>query len=217
MSHSPDELKDYLLGELSEQRCAAIEASLESSPDCRAELERLRISLQALQSLPEEAIPQRIAFVSDPVLEPSAAQKFWQQIWTGTPRLMATAAILGLVILVGIWASSPTLTRHADGWTLAVGHSPATTSLNWTNSQLREVLQEEFVRREERWLNTLQQSLPTGVDEEWVQAQLAVLYSELSKVQEDSVAGYEFVNAKHEMLKRQLFQVDLAMAFEGLQ
>ena len=76
MSYSPDELKDYLLGELSEQRCAAIEASLESSPDCRAELERLRISLQALQSLPEEAIPQRIAFVSDPVLEPSAAQKF---------------------------------------------------------------------------------------------------------------------------------------------
>lgn len=56
------------------------------------ETERLETTLAALRSVPDEEIPQRIAFVSDKVFEP----KWWQRfpVWG-----LASAAMLSFAVL----------------------------------------------------------------------------------------------------------------------
>jgi len=71
MSCPPIDLKDYLLNELADPERRKLEVHIKTCPACREELDRLRLTEAALFSLREEEIPQRIAFVSDPVFEPS--------------------------------------------------------------------------------------------------------------------------------------------------
>jgi hypothetical protein len=60
-------------------------------------VERLRLTRTALDSLPEEEIPRRIAFVSDKVFEPRG----WAWLWNSAPRLaFASATLLALAIVV---------------------------------------------------------------------------------------------------------------------
>src|SRR5258708_37318755 len=55
----------------------------------------------ALFSLRDEEIPQRIAFVSDKVFEPSPWRRWWSAFWGSTARLsFASAAMLSAAILV---------------------------------------------------------------------------------------------------------------------
>ncbi len=108
MSCSPFELKDYFLKELPRPQAAQVEAHVRDCPACREELDRLRLTEAALFALRDEEIPQRIAFVSDPVLEPSVARRWWAAFWGSAPRLgFASAAILSAAILFS------TLTRPA--------------------------------------------------------------------------------------------------------
>ena len=71
MSCSPFDLRDYLLGELAAPERSQVENHVGSCHDCREELARLQFTQAALRALPEEEIPQRIAFVSDKVFAPS--------------------------------------------------------------------------------------------------------------------------------------------------
>ena len=50
---------------------------------CAGEVERLQMTLGLLKQMPEQEPPRRIAFVSDPVFEPS----WWQRFWQSGPRL----------------------------------------------------------------------------------------------------------------------------------
>src|ERR1035438_9198470 len=77
MSCSPYDLKDYFLKELADGQQRQVEAHVQSCSGCRQELERLRLTGAALCSLPDEEIPQRIGFVSDPVFERSRWAAFW--------------------------------------------------------------------------------------------------------------------------------------------
>jgi hypothetical protein len=73
--------------------------------DCRVELEQLRLTQAALFSLRDEEIPQRIAFVSDPVFEPSAARRWWTAFWGSPGRLgFASAAIVSAALLVSTFS-----------------------------------------------------------------------------------------------------------------
>ncbi len=97
MPESNPDLHAYALGEGSATERAATAAALAESAELREELERLEITLAALQALPQEEIPRRIAFVSDPVFQPS----LWQRFWNSGPRLaFAGAGLLSCAILL---------------------------------------------------------------------------------------------------------------------
>ena len=101
MSCSPFELKDYFLRELSDPHRREVEAHLKSCRPCRDELERLSLTQTALFSLRDEEIPQRIAFVSDKIFEPSPLRRWWSAFWGSSARLaFASAAMLSAALLL---------------------------------------------------------------------------------------------------------------------
>jgi anti-sigma factor RsiW len=101
MSCSPFDLRDYFLKELPDPEGRQVEAHVKACQPCREELERLRLTENALFSLRDEEIPQRIAFVSDKIFEPSPARRWWNAFWGSGARLgFAAAAILAIAIVV---------------------------------------------------------------------------------------------------------------------
>jgi len=95
MSCSPFDLKDYFLKELTDPQQLQMEAHIHDCQACREELDRLRLTQTALFSLRDEEMPQRIAFVSDPVFEPSPWRRWWSGFWGSSARLgFASAAML---------------------------------------------------------------------------------------------------------------------------
>ena len=89
-------LEAYVLGELPKAERIEVERYLASNPEAALEVERLRIVTTALQRLPEEEPPRRIAFVSDKVFEPN----WYQRLWNSGPRLaFASAALLAMAIV----------------------------------------------------------------------------------------------------------------------
>lgn len=124
MSTAPHDLRDYLLDELTEAERAEVEAYLKTSPEARDELARLRLTQQALLSVPDEEIPRRIGFVSDKVFEPSLTRRWWNGFWDVAPRFAFSMAAVLLVVFAGIWMVEPTVTVDAAGWHLAFGEAP---------------------------------------------------------------------------------------------
>ena len=105
MSCSPFDLRDFYLKELTDPQQRQVEAHVKDCSACREELERLRLTQAALFSLRDEEIPQRIAFVSDPVFEPSGARRWWNAFWGSSARLGFTAAaMLSAALLVSTLA-----------------------------------------------------------------------------------------------------------------
>lgn len=101
MSCSPFDLQDYFLQELANPQRLQVEAHIKTCAPCREELERLRLTQTALFSLRDEEIPQRIAFVSDPVFQPSVWRRAWSGFWNSGARLgFASAAMLSVALVV---------------------------------------------------------------------------------------------------------------------
>jgi anti-sigma factor RsiW len=101
MSCAPFDLRDYFLGELAEAERAQVRQHARTCEHCADELRRLETMQAALLSVRDEEIPQRIAFVSDRVYEPSAMRRWWSAFWSSAPRLgFASAAMLSAAILV---------------------------------------------------------------------------------------------------------------------
>ena len=89
-------LEAYVWGELPQAERVEVEQYLASHPEAALEVERLQIVTTALQRLPEEEPPRRIAFVSDKVFEP----RWYQRVWNSGPRLaFACAALLAMAIV----------------------------------------------------------------------------------------------------------------------
>ncbi|HEV3331690.1 MAG TPA: zf-HC2 domain-containing protein [Bryobacteraceae bacterium] len=101
MSCSPFDLRDYVLKELSDSERKQVEVHIKGCQGCSEEWERLRLTEAALFSLREEEIPQRIAFVSDKIFEPSPWRRGWAAFWGSTARLgFASAAMLSVALVV---------------------------------------------------------------------------------------------------------------------
>jgi len=101
MSCSPFDLRDYFLKELADPQRREVESHVRSCEPCREELDRLQLTESALFSLRDEEIPQRIAFVSDPIFEPSPWRRFLSDFWGSTARLgFASAAMLSAALVV---------------------------------------------------------------------------------------------------------------------
>ncbi len=208
MPDAPHDLRDYLFDELTTAERSEFEDYLTTSVEGRAELEQMRLTHAALFHLPEEEIPQRIAFVSDPVLEPSSWQRFWRDFLGGAPRFAMSMAAVMLVFFAGAWATEPSLSRTESGWSLAFGSIAPPVAAGISEADVLAAVRGAVAASEARQLEAIAAS--EGVDQEWVAARIAEVRRELAEVQEDAVMGYELVNTKHETLKRQMFQMDLA-------
>jgi len=89
--------KAYALGELDANARRQAEVCAAACPVCREELATVRLTLDALSTLREEEIPQRIAFVSDKVFEP----RWWQKALRSFQQpSFAAAAVIAVAILV---------------------------------------------------------------------------------------------------------------------
>ena len=101
MSCSPFDLRDYYFKELAENERRLTEVHVKTCAHCREELERLHGTESALLALPDEEIPQRIGFVSDPVFQPSGFRRGWDALWGSAARLgFVSAAMLSAALLV---------------------------------------------------------------------------------------------------------------------
>ena len=101
MSCSPFDLRDYYFKDLAENQRRLTEVHVKTCTHCREELDRLRGTETALLALPDEEIPQRIGFVSDPVFQPSAFRRGWEALWGSAARLgFVSAAMLSAALLV---------------------------------------------------------------------------------------------------------------------
>jgi anti-sigma factor RsiW len=93
-------LRDYAFDELSASECKAMEQHLAECSECALELDRLQITSAALRILPDREIPQRIAFVSDKVFEPSWFARFWN---SGARMGFASGCVLAMAMVVSAW------------------------------------------------------------------------------------------------------------------
>ena len=101
MSCSPFDLRDYYFKDLAENERRLTEVHVKTCASCREDLDRLRGTETALLALPDEEIPQRIGFVSDPVFQPSAFRRGWDALWGSAARLgFASAAMLSIALVV---------------------------------------------------------------------------------------------------------------------
>jgi hypothetical protein len=102
MSCSPFDLRDYFLQELADpQQQRQVEAHVKTCAPCREELDRLRITEAALRCMADEEIPQRIAFVSDKIFEPSPWRRWLAAFWNSGARLgFASAAMLSASLVL---------------------------------------------------------------------------------------------------------------------
>ncbi len=96
--------KRYILDEITAPERRQMEQHLAGCAHCQEEVDGLRLTVTALRRLPVQEIPKRISFVSDPVFEPSA----WQRFWNSAPRLgFASAAMLAGAILLHGYIARP--------------------------------------------------------------------------------------------------------------
>ncbi len=113
MSCSPFDLRDYFLKELPDTERRQVEAHVRNCRPCREELDRLGMTQAALFSLRDEEIPQRVAFVSDAVFEPSPWRRAWSALWNSGPRLGFVSAAMLSAALVVFAVTRPAQTTQA--------------------------------------------------------------------------------------------------------
>jgi anti-sigma factor RsiW len=109
-----EELRDYAMGELGPDARLTMERHVAGCADCGAELHALQLTAAALRSLPDREIPQRIAFVSDKVFEPSGVARWFAGFWNSAARLgFASACVLSAALLVTVYHRPSTVETAA--------------------------------------------------------------------------------------------------------
>jgi len=121
MSCSPFDLRDYFLKELPGPEGKQVEVHIKTCGACREELDRLRMTEAALVSLRDEEMPQRLAFVSDKIFEPSPWRRAWAVFWGSSARLgFASAAMLSAALVIYTVAGAPVRGGRAEALTSQV-------------------------------------------------------------------------------------------------
>lgn len=98
------DLKAVSLGEASAAEKRAADKHVSSCGACREELARLELTFASLGALRDEEIPKRIAFVSDPVFEPS----WWQRLWNSGPQLgfVSAGLLAGALVFHAVYPAA---------------------------------------------------------------------------------------------------------------
>lgn len=115
-------LMDLVLDEAGSEERKQIDAHLAGCAGCRAELVNLRLTRKLLvQGLPQEEMPQRIAFVS------GEAAKGGLRGWLGsrTFAIPVAVAVAVAVLACGLALARARLVIEQGHWELAFGQAPA--------------------------------------------------------------------------------------------
>ena len=213
MNGAPHDLRDYLFDELSSGEKAEVEAWLATSAAGREELDRLRLTNQALLSLPEEEIPQRIAFVSDKVFEPSPWARLASWLQLEGPRFAFGMAAAMAVVFAGIWATEPSLRYDEQGFELAFGAeaptiaapapAPVAAPATLTPEQVREVALAVLAETSE----SRKAELTALIDQRAAQSEQRFA-QQVAAVGDDAEMGYRLLRSEIE----KMYNGSLAMA-----
>ncbi len=201
MNEAPHDLRDYLFDELSAARKAEVEAWLATSAAGREELSRLQATNQALLSLPDEEIPQRIAFVSDKVFEPSPWARFASWLQVDGPRFALGSAMAMAVLFAGIWVTDPSLRYDDAGFELAFGAeapvaAPAPAPVpTLSDEQVRAVARAVLAETSD----DRQAQLVALIDQRGAETEQR-LSREVAAVSEDSEMGYRMLRSDIEKM-----------------
>lgn len=213
MTGAPHDLRDYLFDELSSAEKAEVEAWLATSAAGREELDRLRLTNQALMSLPDEEIPQRIAFVSDKVFEPSPWARLASWFQLEGPRFAFGLAAALTVVFAGIWATEPSLRYDEQGFVLAFGAvapttapAPAPVAIETLSAeQVREValavLAETSEQRKDELLDIVDQRVNQTEQR---------LSKDIDNVNEDALMGWRVLRSDIEQILNGMPELALA-------
>ena len=154
MSCSPFDLKDYFLRELPSPQRVQVEAHVKHCLTCREELERLQLTGAALFSLRDEEIPQRIAFVSDQIFEPSPLRRWFSGFWGSTARLAFASAAMLSVSLIYFAATRP---APAPDRTAATTMAAVTPTPQEVQQQIQQAVSKAVAEVEARQAETNKQ------------------------------------------------------------
>ncbi len=93
-------LRDYAFDELAHTERPAMERHIAACTSCDSELRALQLTTVALRSIPDREVPQRIAFVSDKIFEPSPVARFLRTFFAFGGQLgFASACLLAGAII----------------------------------------------------------------------------------------------------------------------
>lgn len=93
-------LRDYAFDELAHAERPAMERHIAACTSCDAELRALQLTTVALRAIPDREVPQRIAFVSDKIFEPSPVARFLRKFLAFGGQLgFASACLLAAAII----------------------------------------------------------------------------------------------------------------------
>jgi len=148
-------LRDYAFDELPAGERQAMEQHLAACGDCALELDRLRLTTAALHTLPDREIPQRIAFVSDRVFEPSAFRRFWN---SGARLGFASACVVAAAVVVSAWHLSAVY-GPAEGRTVV---QTASASPEQINAAVAKAVVQVRVQIAENDARTIQAAIQTS-------------------------------------------------------
>lgn len=190
MSCSPFDLNDYFLDELAGTQQRQVEAHVKTCPACREELDRLRVMGAALRSVVDEEIPQRIAFVSDKIFEPSPWRRRLAAFWNSGARLgFAGAAMLSAALVVFAFRPAPapvTIVRQVQA------PAPASLAQNTTAT----VSEAEIERRIQEAVDRAVEVKTAGLQRELKEARATMLVAQ---------EGYDYARAKANLQKSSAF------------
>ena len=204
---APYDLRDYVLGELTTAEREQVELWLQTAPPAaRAEVERLELTLRALQSAPEEIPPRRLAFVSDKVFEPSRGVRLWRWLAGAGPRFAFGLAAALAVVFAGVWATEPTLRADEQGWTLSFGVEPAPTPVV-DELEIGARIEAAVAASEERQRRVAERLAAAQVAEAEQRWQ-----AEIHATRVDIEAGWRLMTERQDRLMRDLATLDLAEA-----
>jgi len=216
MTNAPYDLRDYLFDELTPAQRREMERYLESSPEAREELDRLRLTQQALESLPGEEIPRRIAFVSDKVFEPSPWQRWWRGLAEAAPRFALAAAALLLAVSAALWLAKPTISGDENGWRIAFGATetasegrPDVQQADLNQQRIREAVLAVLAETQDERLDSQRRALAELVARESAKSR-KMWKQEIEQLREETKDAWFLLKASIDSLDRELSQVNLA-------
>lgn len=104
--------KGFVLQEIPPADRRRMEEHLKSCAACRQEVESLGLTLVAVRQLPQQPIPRRLAFVSDPVFE----LPWWKRLWRMPAPAwgFAAACVLAAAIFAHATMAPPPATARYD-------------------------------------------------------------------------------------------------------
>jgi hypothetical protein len=177
-------LRDFAFDELPAGERQEMEQHIRGCGDCATELDRLRVTTSALRILPDREIPQRIAFVSDEVLQPS----LWSRFWNSGARLgFASACVLGVAMLISAWRVSAV-------------HPPAPVqqvTASVSPEQIQAAVAKAVAKTREADVQLIQAAVASAEKkrDEQNRAQLVALAENLEILRKTSLVSYTRLNA----------------------